>query len=209
MGERGPVWADDVRDAVGAAVEALSGGRDRDWSVPAGGLEWTCWETVEHVADDLFAYAAQLAARDTTYYLPFVTTPRYPGGEPNTIQAQSDAGPDGLLAVLSSCGALLVAAVTAAPPDARGYHTYGLADAEASAAMGVLETVVHVDDVARGLGLEWRPDDDLCTRVLARLMPDVEVGEQAPWEVLRWATGRTDLPGRPRRADWRWHNERP
>ena len=73
----------------------------------------------------------------------------------------------------------------------------------------MLETVVHVDDVARGLGLAWRPDDDLCARVLTRLMPDVGLGEHRPWEVLRWATGRVELPGRDRRTDWRWYNERP
>jgi hypothetical protein len=199
--------ADDVRDVVAAGVAALRAGRDRDWSVPAGDLEWNCWETVEHTADDLFAYAAQLAAGGTGHYLPFVTRARGSSGPANTVQVQPEAGPDGLFEVLTACGEMLAAVVTVVPPDARAHHTYGLADAEASAAMGVLETLVHTDDVASGLGVEWRPDEDVCTRVLARLMPDVEIAEAGAWQTLRWATGRTDLPGRPHRHHWRWHNE--
>jgi hypothetical protein len=106
------VTADDVRDAVAAAVGTLGAARDRDRSVPAGGLTWGRWETVEHVAD-----------------------------------------------------------------------------------------------VARGLGLAWQPDDELCTRVLARLMPAAGIGELAAWHVLRGATGRTELPGRPRRERRRWYDE--
>ncbi|OLT14089.1 hypothetical protein BJF78_20000 [Pseudonocardia sp. CNS-139] len=202
------VGAEDVRTVVGAAVTALAAGRDLDWSVPAGDLTWSCWETAEHVADDLFAYAVQLAAGDTRDYLPFDLTTRRPGGEDTAIHARPEDGVDGLLTVVSACGALLAAVVTAAPPDARGFHTFGLADAEATAAMGVLETAVHTDDLARGLGLRWQPDDDLCARVLARLMPDVDRAGVPGWAALRWATGRGELPGRPRRAaDWRWYNE--
>ena len=32
-----------------------------DWDRPASGLTWTVRSTVEHVADDLFAYAGQIA----------------------------------------------------------------------------------------------------------------------------------------------------
>jgi hypothetical protein len=206
VADRG-IRADDVLDVVAAAVAALRAGRDHDWSVPAGDLEWDCWETIEHTADDLFAYAAQLAAGVTERYIPFVTRARRPGGAANTMQAETEAGPDGLFEVLTACGGLLAAVVTVTPPDVRAHHTFGLADAEASAAMGVLETLVHTDDVARGLGLTWRPADDVCARVLARLMPDVEIDDAGAWETLRWATGRTDLPGRPHRDHWRWHNE--
>jgi hypothetical protein len=99
-----------------------------------------------------------------------------------------------------------VVAVT--PPDVRACHTFGLGDTEAFAAMGVLETAVHTDDIARGLGVAWRPDDDVCARVLARLMPEVEIDDAGAWGTLLWATGRTELGGRPHRDRWRWHNER-
>ena len=100
------------------------------------------------------------------------------------------------------------AMVRVTPPDVRGHHTFGPADPEASAAMGVLETVVHTADVTRGLGLAYQPDPALCDRVLARLFPDVEPAPD-PWTTLQWATGRTALPGRPRRVDWRWSNAAP
>jgi len=45
----------------------------------------------------------------------------------------------------------------------------------------------------------------LCRRVLERLLPDVEPGDD-PWAALLWATGRLELPGRPRRTDWGWTN---
>ena len=45
-----PVTPEDVDHAVDLAVAALAGVVDRDWHVPATGLDWDCWETVEHVA---------------------------------------------------------------------------------------------------------------------------------------------------------------
>ena len=54
---------DDLDTVVAAAVAALRAGTDRDWHVPARGLAWDCWETVEHTADDLFAYAGTCQSR--------------------------------------------------------------------------------------------------------------------------------------------------
>lgn len=203
-----PVTADDVTAAVAAAVAALSPAVDADWSARAGDLEWTCWETAEHVADDLFFYAAQLGADGRPGYLPLRAEPNYPGGEPNTVRVEAEAGPAGLLAALTATGALLAAMVRTAPPDVRAYHSFGWADGEASAAMGVLETLVHTHDLAQGLGLAWDPDRELCARVLARLLPEVPSTDDA-WTDLLWACGRVAPPGRPRLHDgWRWHNER-
>jgi len=67
---RQPVTADDVLDAVSATVTALGAGADRDWWGRAGELEWDCWETVEHIADDLVFYGAQLGAPGYAAYLP-------------------------------------------------------------------------------------------------------------------------------------------
>lgn len=199
--------ADDVLAAVAGSVAALRPGAGGDWSAPAGDLTWTCWETVEHLADDLFCYAAQLGADGYPHYLPFEATARYEGGEPNTIRSDPAAGPDGLFTMLTATAALLAAMVRVSPPTARAHHTYGPADPEASAAMGVLETLVHTYDVARGLGVGWTPDAALCARVLARLMPDVDRTGDA-WADLLWACGRVALPGRPRREHWGWHNAR-
>ena len=61
-----PVTAADVDLAVVLAVDALNGALERDWRVPAGDIEWDCRETVEHMADDLFAYAGQLRSEEHT-----------------------------------------------------------------------------------------------------------------------------------------------
>lgn len=200
-----PVTADDVLAAVSAAVTALRVGADGDWWVPAGELQWDCWETVEHTADDLVCYAAQLGAPDYPANLPIEAVARKPGGEPNVIRAEPAAGPEGLFAVLTASAALLAAMVRVTPPTVTGHHTFGPADPEASAAMGVLETLVHTSDVAQGLGVPWAPDPGLCARVLERLMPEVEPAGD-PWTTLRWACGRIALPDRPRRGVWRWDN---
>lgn len=69
--------------------------------------------------------------------------------------------------------------------------------------MGIVETLVHTHDLAQGLGFAWNPPADLCSRVLARLFPDAPESTD-PWPALLWATGRDELPGRPRLTTWRW-----
>lgn len=200
-GTREPVTAGDLAAAVAGSVDALRAGLDADWSVRAGGLEWSCRDTAEHLADDLFCYAAQLGSGITDHPLPLAVAATRPGGSVGSIRAAPDAGPEGLLEIVAACGALLVAVVSTARPGQRGFHVFGAADAVASAAMGILETVVHTHDLAQGLGLAHRPDPDVCARVLARLMPAVDPGDD-PWEALLRATGRRGDVGR-----WRWWNE--
>ncbi|WP_445186008.1 hypothetical protein ACTXG6_01835 [Pseudonocardia sp. Cha107L01] len=99
-----------LRQAVATlreATEATEADRD-DWDARAGSLEWTCWETVEHLADDLFSYAAQLGPPPDRE-VPFVWAARRSGGPANVVFADRAAGPAGLLQVLEASGALLVA----------------------------------------------------------------------------------------------------
>jgi hypothetical protein len=198
-----PVTADDVDLSVCLAIEALTAAPS-SWDKPAGDLTWTCWETAEHVADDLFFYATQLA-RPTPGYVPFAGESRRAGGPVNSVHADRAAGPAGLLEVVDACGALLSAMVRAAPPHTRSYHIFGLADPEGFAAMGVVEVLVHTHDMAAGLGVPWQPPDDLCERTRARLFPDVSPADSG-WQTLLWATGRADLPDRPHRTKWRWYS---
>ncbi|TXS44779.1 maleylpyruvate isomerase N-terminal domain-containing protein [Streptomyces sp. t39] len=207
-----PVTAADVERAVHLCADLLrSAPADAPWQSPAGGLSWDCRETVEHLADDLFAYAAQLGLRrgPSDREVPFRYASARPGGPANTVFADPEAGAEGLAQVVESCGALLVAMVRTTPPDVRGHHVFGASDAEGFAAMGIVETLVHTHDVAQGLGLAWEPPGELCARVLGRLFPDVpgvpDGGD--PWHVLLWATGRGELPGLPRRTAWRWYGE--
>lgn len=199
------VTADDLSLAVQLAVAVLSKTPPATWDRKAGSLDWDCWETVEHLSDDLFAYAVQLGPRTPPLggEVPFVWESRRPGGPANAVHADREAGPTGLLQVLEASGALLVAMVRTTSPDVRAYHVFGTSDAEGFAAMGIVETLVHTHDLAQGLGLAWNPPADLCSRVLARLFPDAPSSTD-PWPTLLWATGRAELPGRPRLTTWRW-----
>ncbi|MGW6058201.1 hypothetical protein [Streptomyces sp. NPDC055189] len=203
-----PVTPDDLDRAVQLALAALREAPPEAWEGKAGTLEWDCWETVEHLSDDLFAYAAQLGPRQPpmTGEVPFIWEPRRPGGPSNAIHADRSAGPAGLLQVLEASGALLIAMVRTAPPTTRAYHGFGVSDPEGFAAMGIVETLVHTHDLAEGLGLPWSAPADICARVLARLFPDAP-HDTAPWPTLLWATGRGDLPGHPRLTSWRWYGE--
>jgi hypothetical protein len=189
-----PVSADDLEEAVGLAVAALQVGTGRDWRRAAGQLTWDCRHTAEHIASDLVAYAGQLGARAQTGYVPF------------DIAADRDADPAGLLAVIQATGAMLAAVVRTTPAQVRAWHPFGLADPEGFAAMGIVETLVHTHDIATGLGLAWAPPPALCAKTLARLFPTAP-GDGDPWQVLLWATGRVELPGRGRLVGWRWQAE--
>ncbi|MCM6776358.1 maleylpyruvate isomerase N-terminal domain-containing protein [Nocardia sp. CDC159] len=202
---RPEVTPEDLHRAVRAAVEVLRHAPEDAWSEKAGSLEWDCWETVEHLSDDLFAYAAQMgpATPPSTGEVPFLWQSRRPGGPANAIHADRSAGPAGLLQVLEASGALLVAMVRTMPPQTRAYHGYGISDPEGFAAMGIVETLVHTHDLAQGLDLPWTPPANLCARVLARLFPHAPQ-DTPPWPTLLWATGRTELPDHPRLTTWRW-----
>ncbi|MFD8689372.1 VOC family protein [Streptomyces sp. NPDC059651] len=205
-GTRLPVTADDVTSAVRLAVDTLGQSPAEDWHIPAGALTWDCWETVEHLSDDLFAYAVQLGPRRPPLEgeVPYRWAPDREGGPWNAIFANPEAGTTGLLQTLEASGALLSAMVRTASPDLRSFHSYGVSDPEGFAAMGIVETLVHTHDVAAGLSLPWAPPNDLCDRVLARLFPDAPDAEDR-WTVLLWSTGRADLPGRERVTSWKWH----
>lgn len=202
---RPPVTADDLGLAVQLAVAVLRRAPPAAWDSKAGSLEWDCWETVEHLSDDLFAYAAQLGPRTPPLdgEVPFVWESRRSGGPANALHADRKAGPTGLLQVLEASGALLIAMTRTTPPQVRAYHVFGISDAEGFAAMGIVETLVHTHDLTQGLGLAWNPPADLCTRVLTRLFPNAP-GFTDPWPTLLWATGRAELHGRPRLSTWRW-----
>lgn len=171
---------------------------EQDWSVPAGDLEWSCWQTGVHLADDYFSYASQIIAQPDKGYLP-VGVATEPGAEPFE-----------LLAVIDMCAELLRLATASASPSARGFHPMGISDAGGFLAMGLVEGLVHTYDLARGLGQRWSPPDELCVEPLARLFPEAPPRrEAAPGQALLWCTGRIALEGRPRLTEWRWYGAVP
>jgi hypothetical protein len=202
----GPVTPADVDLVVGLAADALSGVLEQDWRVPAGDLEWNCRETIEHMADDLFAYAGQLGPRQPPLntHVPFAWQRNRPDGPALTIFTDEGASNAGLIQVFETSGRFLSSLVTTVPPETRAFHIFGLGDPEGFAAMGAVEVLVHMRDVAAGLRIDWTPPEDLCDRVLYRLFPDAPTGTPR-WETLLWATGRGEVAGRARLDEWRWH----
>ncbi|MGQ5262583.1 maleylpyruvate isomerase N-terminal domain-containing protein [Micromonospora sp. ZYX-F-536] len=179
----------DLLQAADETIRVLHPHRERDWSVPAGTLTWSCWTTAAHVAHDLLAYAGQVTGRPDDGYLPY------------DLRVSPDASPAQVLTVLRACAGLLAAAVDAAAPETRAWH-FGPCDPAGFAAMGVAETLLHTHDITLGLGVPWQPPQRLSALVLRRLFPDAPDGD-AP-DVLLWMTGRGELPGRARRTSWRW-----
>ncbi|MEY9844669.1 hypothetical protein ABH940_001738 [Streptacidiphilus sp. BW17] len=184
----------DLDASVAEMLRVLGPHTTADWTVPAGTLTWSCRETASHVAHDLLAYACQLTARPDDAYLPLDLTVR-----PSASLAQ-------VLQTVVACGGLLSAALATAEPQARAWH-WGPTDPTGFAAMGVAETLVHTHDITSGLGLAWEPPADAAAAALSRLFPDApSTAERSagPGQLLLWCTGRTALPGLPRRTSWTW-----
>ncbi|MFF0744484.1 hypothetical protein ACFYVL_29195 [Streptomyces sp. NPDC004111] len=181
-----------IDDALAELLNVLQPyAEDADWTVAAGSLEWSCWETAVHIAHDLTAYAGQLAARPTEGYLPMdLTVP--PGTPPREV-----------LHVITAAAGLLGSALATAGPEVRAFH-WGACDPSGFEAMGVAEALLHTYDITRGLKAEWLPPAGLSTLVMERLFPEFPVGTEEPARLLLWATGRAELPGREPRTEWVW-----
>ncbi len=181
---------DDLIATADACVAVLGPLLDEDWDVPAGALDWTCRETLEHVCG--LAYAPVLATRAASF-------------RPLALAVASGAPLGDLLWTAEVMARILAEVARAAPASARAYHAAGRADPSGFVAMGMDELLVHTADIADGLGARSTPDERLVTLVLDRLFPwwprDAE-----PLTALLWANGRRDLPGRPSLgAAWVWH----
>lgn len=187
-----PELLEKTATATQAALEPFT---DADWTVPAAGLDWTCWQTGVHLADDYFSYACQVLGQPVDSYLPI------------EVSVVADATVAGLLDSIAVCARLLVAAATVADPASRAFHPRGTSDPYGFVAMGTVEGLVHTYDIAGGLGSGWRPPAELCAPVLERLFPEAPDGD--PTDVLLWCTGRAVLGDRPRLTDWRWWSEVP
>jgi uncharacterized protein (TIGR03083 family) len=191
----GPVTAtvtpQDVRQTASVCRHALQPVTDTDWDASAGDLQWSCRTTLGHMLAALLYYAVNLALRSTR--------PR-PSG-----QADPSLPVPELLDALEGRAALLAAVCAAAPPDARGAHEWGMADASGFAALACDEMLVHTSDIAAGLGASFDPPRELCARVLMRLFPWAPPDKDS-WETLRWANGRGPMGERPRLApNWVGH----
>jgi len=185
------IGPDDVRLSGRLCRETLEPHVERDWSVPAKGLEWECRQTVGHIADALGFYAAHLAAR-AEKWLKFDVVPHL------------DASNLHLLRLVEAMSNMLAQVAQATPDDVLAFHHTGMRDQHAFCAMACLEMIVHTGDVAGGLNVPFDPPRDLCEQVISSLFPDAPSNND-PWEVLLWATGRADLSDHAALGPgWQW-----
>ncbi len=182
---------EDIAAVAEASHALLAPLADRDWSVGAGDLEWDCRETLDHVAGVQVFYAAH-AANPSQERLPAA---RRDNPRQSTVE---------LVTVHRALANVLAAVLRSMPDDARGWHPAGMADRYGFAAMSCTEILVHTNDIAQGLGVDFTPPTDVAARTLARLFPWVPA-EPDPWQALLYAAGRTPLGDKERRApDWSW-----
>jgi uncharacterized protein (TIGR03083 family) len=187
------VAPDDVKLAASEFVEALSPVADRDWSVLASELEWSCRYTLDHTVNAVTGYAMHLATRATER-------------RPRLRDTSHELTIPELLAGVESGAAILAEVCRAAPDDARGFHPSGMATWSGFIGMGCTEVLIHADDISRALNIDFQPDSALARRVLDRIFPWAPSHGDA-WQILRWATGRTALSDHKRLGpDWYWHS---
>jgi uncharacterized protein (TIGR03083 family) len=183
--------ADDLTSAVAECAVFLEGRVDADWQAPVPDMDWTVAQVVAHVSDCLMWYANDFAAGPRQL-------------STMDLRVRPESPPVDLVATLRTSAWVLARVVDGAPPEARGWHPWGMPDASGFAAMGCDELLVHTHDAARGLGAEFVPDAGLAERVVRRLFPDAPT-DQDPWRTLLWANGRAPLGELARRAEWKWH----
>jgi L-amino acid N-acyltransferase YncA len=194
--------AERVEEAAASCAALLRTVVEEDWeNTKAGGLDWSCRETVTHIASDFIGYASNLAGRLQSSYAPFDITV---DGDENGDYRADNAGQIDVVTVM---GALFAATLRTTPREARAFHPYPFrsANRDGFAAMGVAEALLHTHDIALAFGVPYEPPAELAEYVLTTIFPTVQPGP-APWPTLLWATGRGELPGRARLTGWKWTN---
>ena len=156
-----PFSAEDFATLSRLVIETLRAAIDRDWSVPAGTLEWSCWTTADHTVDCVFSYAFFLASGRQHSYPPF--------GE---LHALHEATPADIVDGLQAATTMLSAVIATADPETRaviGLWPYAETGAPRDfAARGALEMILHAHDVCTGLGVPFDPPQVLCRRLRER-----------------------------------------
>jgi len=188
----GPFSVDDFANLSQLVRDAWRSAVDRDWSLPAGTLEWSCWTTADHTVDCVFSYAFMLASRRQHAYPNF-----------SEIHAPEGAPPEDLVDGLQGACELLRASIVAAPPNTTAILGYDgnlqplLGDGSDFAARGAHELILHGHDVCTGLGVPFEPAPDVCELLLEHtaLWPRVGTVTRTadPWSDLLVRSGR---PGR-------------
>jgi hypothetical protein len=169
----------ELSDLVARAWESAA---DRDWSVRAGTLDWSCVATADHAVDCVYAPAFFLASRRTD---------RYPDvGVDLTLG--DEATPERLVESLEIATRMLAAVVNDAGPDVRAVifrrPEVLLGTPDDFVPRAALELILHGHDVCSGLGIPFEPPVMLAYRLREHTRP------WPMWTVAWSSLGRTDDP---------------
>jgi hypothetical protein len=185
---------DDLDALVAAVAASWTAGAGRDWSVPAGTLEWTCAATADHAVDTVLAPAFFLASRKQD---------GYPPGEPFTVGDDPTAAQ--LVEALVTAARILRAVVETTPDDVTATiwpgEVRGRADFVPRAG---LELALHAHDVCACLVIPFDPPREAIDHLRAHVAewpfwsfagwsPLTMSGD--PWADLLRATGRNPGTG--------------
>ncbi len=150
---------DDLYELSDIVAAAWAQGAERDWSAPAGSLDWSCTNTADHAIDCVYAPAFFLASRKLDGY-PEV-------GADLTLGPA--ATPEQLVQSLGMATRILAAVVNDAPPETRAVifrrPEILTAAPEDFVPRGALELILHAHDVCTGLHIPFEPRADLCHRL--------------------------------------------
>jgi hypothetical protein len=136
---------------LGALDEAVEG----DWSKPAGTLEWTCFQTIDHVIDCVFSYSMQVAARAPSGFLPF-----------SELHALPSATPRDLISGLRAVGAMFLAVVRESPADTLASDGVVELDLWGWCSRAAYEIALHGHDVLSGLGSNAQLPVEICRSIV-------------------------------------------
>ena len=194
-GAQSHVTAADLRRAAAVSAATLRPLTDRDWSIKAHHLSWSCRRTLDYMLNCLAWYAHDLANEITIEEgAARAGTPHY--------------GIPVLIRTIETLAEVLAIVADAKPAVARASHDWGFADPEGFLAMGTIEIVLHTWDIISELGgdfVEPAAIDDICGRLLTRLFPDAPAGHPS-FATLLYVTGRGNLPELSPVTRWRWHS---
>lgn len=185
----------DTSRAATLMLDVLRPAIENDWTVRAGELDWSCRRTLDHVVDTQLFLAGGAATRAEQRRAPVRN-----GDRRATVPA--------LLEAVDTSASILETICAGMAPHERGFHPAGRPDGDGFRAQATSEILQHTYDITQGLGLEWRPPDGLCDRVVRRLFPWAPDAAACPnrFAALLWACGRISLPDHPRLGpDWWTH----
>jgi hypothetical protein len=150
---------DDLDELSGLVSAAWMIASDRDWSAPAGTVEWSCTRTADHAVDCVYAPAFFLASRrQDAYPETGVDLTLGPRADPHRLVQSLQIATRILVAVVNDSGPD-VRAVIFRRPEVLAAPPY---DFPPRAAM---ELILHAHDVCTGLQVPFQPPTGLCYRL--------------------------------------------